>query len=140
MSRHQANRRRTYGRRQHEVHEREVQPLDRQPAPEPAEPEWGYVERSRMRGLRARFPLGDLMGHPPVAAGWRVAADGRLPGGSPAASSPSRGARRSCTSAPAAGRAGWASSWAAIVVAFLLGFFSLAQTVRAATPATTSTA
>ncbi|HXR27324.1 MAG TPA: hypothetical protein VN771_05625 [Candidatus Baltobacteraceae bacterium] len=66
MSRHQANRRRNYGRRQHEIHEREVPPVDWQSAAEPAEPaepEWARVERSWMEGSRP-LPLGDLMAHP----------------------------------------------------------------------------
>ncbi|HXX61677.1 MAG TPA: hypothetical protein VEI48_10355 [Candidatus Sulfotelmatobacter sp.] len=63
MSRHQANRRRNYGRRQHEIHEREVRPLDWRSDPEAPEAEWTHAERAYMEGPRP-LPFGDLMGHP----------------------------------------------------------------------------
>ena len=54
----------------------------------------------------------------------------RPPARSPRAPTLGRAARRAAPSAPAAGRTGSGSSSAAIVVAFLLAFFSLAQQVR----------
>lgn len=62
MSRHQANRRRTYGRRQHEIHEREVPPMDRQSATDPAPIEPKSAERGHVDEMRP-LPLGDLLGH-----------------------------------------------------------------------------
>jgi len=59
MSRHQANRRRTYGRRQHELHERPEQG-----------PEWlGEVPDTSLRDLATTeemrsMPMGDLMSRP----------------------------------------------------------------------------
>ncbi|HTS14936.1 MAG TPA: hypothetical protein VMH24_04660 [Candidatus Sulfotelmatobacter sp.] len=66
MSRHQANRRRNYGRRQHELHERDEQPREWLAGPEP-EPDWSHLERSHIErapvdDLRP-MPLGDLLGH-----------------------------------------------------------------------------
>ena len=83
--------------------------------------------RAAPRPLPPERPDGAIRGGARTA---RVAADGRLPGGPPAGRSPSRGDRPG--RAPRARRrrpAGWASSSAPSVVAFLLGFFSLAQTV-----------
>ena len=62
MSRHQANRRRTYGRRQHEIHEREVPPMDWQSVSEPAPFERIPAERAHADEMRPT-PLGDLLGH-----------------------------------------------------------------------------
>ena len=62
MSRHQANRRRTYGRRQHELHERQ-DPAGEWPGEPPDEPRRDLIQTDEPRPS----PLGDLLGHP----GWR---------------------------------------------------------------------
>ncbi|MFI5262499.1 MAG: hypothetical protein ACHQZR_08100 [Candidatus Limnocylindrales bacterium] len=59
MSRHQANRRRTYGRRQHELREREDPGMD-WPADGPAVSPRDLAATDELRPL----PLGDLLGHP----------------------------------------------------------------------------
>ena len=59
MSRHQANRRRTYGRRQHELHQRQDE-AGEWPAEGPEESRRELLEADEARPS----PLGDLLGHP----------------------------------------------------------------------------
>ena len=62
MSRHQANRRRNYGRRQHEIHERDVPTMDWQAPTESPPVERFQAERAHAEEMRP-LPLGDLLGH-----------------------------------------------------------------------------
>jgi hypothetical protein len=62
MSRHQASRRRTYGRRQHELHERHDETIEwPNDGPDPPRGDITPAEEHRPQ------PLGDLLGHAP----WR---------------------------------------------------------------------
>ena len=133
--RHQASRRRSYGRRQHELHERE------------APPSLPGAARARDRRRRCRRPR--AIRSPSWIRGLRGSAtrwasrDGRLrralgrnrllPGPRP----PSRGSGRTVEAPRPRRRPGASpveppvrSCSAAIVIAFVLAFFSLAQSVR----------
>ena len=140
--RHQANRRRTYGRRQHELRERQdrVWP-DGAGRGRPVEDGFAAVDgaiaeqagpsyaRSGSGGVVAGYagarPRTGVLGRrvaPPAGESRGRAAD------RDAFAAP--GPRAASSAAPGGGRARTGILIAGIVVAFGLGFFSLAQTVR----------
>ena len=130
---HQSSRRKSYGRRQHEVRERH----DRHHQPEGFEVEYG--EPSNARPQRpVRVPR-SARAAPPLHVGRLTVAvyEGARPrtitlGGRPRiAEGPTLGRRRMRTAVRAGRRPGhWSLVLGAIVIAFLLAFFWLAQVVR----------
>jgi hypothetical protein len=144
--RHQASRRRTYGRRQHEMHERTERPsgprLDRRVDLLP-----GRATAGRPRLARVARRLAERTGHRLMAVyegarprstlfpRRRLEAPLLRPQ-APAIPAASAVARRS----PLQARPRFFGiAIGVIVVAFLLSFFSLVQTVRSRPPATTWT-
>ena len=132
--RHTSSRRKTYGRRQHEVrerqdrgqHSRRLRVRARRLGLRPARP---TRSASSIRAARASASPSATERWPSTRAPALAPSDCRAPDGSPRVRA-STAAASAARSGPAARRTGSGLVLGAIVVAFMLAFFSLAQQVR----------